>query len=417
MPVQLTQIVRAFKHRNYRLYYAGQSISLIGTWMQRIAMSWLVYRLTGSAFLLGVVGFAGQIPAFFLAPFTGVLIDRYNRHTILLITQALAMTQSLILAIAVLTDVISVTQIFVLSLGLGIVNAFDIPSRQSFLIDMVEKREDLGNAIALNSTMVNAARLIGPSIAGLLIAAVGEGICFLINAGSYIAVITALVFMHITPRPTISKSRDILAELREGFAYAFAVVPIRSVLLLLALVSLTGMPYSTLLPIFARNILHGGAHTLGFLMGAAGVGALVGALYLAARPSIHGLERIIGVAAAIFGAGLLTFAFSRIFWVSLVLMVLTGFGMMVQMASSNTVVQMTVDDDKRGRVMSLYTMAIMGKVPFGHLLAGTLASTIGAPRTLMIGGLSCPVGALIFATTLSAFRKFADNGSSDVVRR
>jgi MFS family permease len=313
--------------------------------------------------------------------------------------------------------VISVTQIFVLSICLGIVNAFDMPGRQSFLIDMVENREDLGNAIALNSALVNAARLLGPSIAGLLIAAVGEGICFLLNAVSYIAVITALWCMHIAPRPILAKSRAIVAEFREGFAYAFAAVPIRSILLLLALVSLAGMPYSTLLPIFAQNILHGGPLTLGFLMGAAGVGALGGAFYLAARPSIRGLQRLIGVAAAIFGAGLMAFSLSRIFWVSLVLMVLVGFGMMVQMASSNTVLQMTVDDDKRGRVMSLYTMALMGMVPFGHLLAGILASKIGAPRTLLIGGLSCMVGVLIFATTLSAFKELEDKDSSDVVRR
>jgi predicted MFS family arabinose efflux permease len=265
--------------------------------------------------------------------------------------------------------------------------------------------------------MVNAARLLGPSVAGMLITAVGEGVCFLINAVSYIAVITALWCMHIMPRQTIAKSRDMVAELREGFAYAFSAVPIRSILLLLALVSVTGMPYNTLLPVFARNVLHGGPHTLGFLMGAAGVGALVGTFYLASRPNIRGLERIISVAAAIFGAGLIAFSFSRVFWVSLVLMVFIGFGMMVQMASSNTVLQMTVDDDKRGRVMSLYTMALMGMVPFGHLLAGTLASKIGASETLMMGGLSCMAGALIFATALSAFRKLTDGDVADVVRR
>jgi MFS family permease len=403
--VQLTLIVRALKHKNYRLYYTGQGISLIGTWMQRIALSWLVYRLTGSAFLLGVVGFAGQIPTFFLAPFTGVLVDRYNRHTLLMITQILAMLQSLILAIAVLTDVISIKQIILLSIFIGVVNAFDMPGRQSFLIDIVEKREDLSNAIALNSSMVNAARLLGPSIAGVLISLVGEGMCFLLNAVSYVAVIAALWAMHLTPKPAVPKHAKILTELKEGFAYGFTSVPIRAVLLLLALVSLMGIPYTALMPIFARNILQGGPHTLGFLMGASGVGALIGALYLAARQRTAGLERIIALAAAVFGAGLIAFSLSRVFWVSLLLMVFTGFGMMVQMAASNTVLQMTVDDDKRGRVMSLYTMAFMGTVPLGSLFGGILASKIGAPNTLILGGIACILGSLLFSRQFPAFQK------------
>jgi MFS family permease len=403
--VQLTLIVRALKHKNYRLYYTGQGISLIGTWMQRIALSWLVYRLTGSAFLLGVVGFAGQIPTFFLAPFTGVLVDRYNRHTLLMITQILAMLQSLILAIAVLTDVISIKQIILLSIFIGVVNAFDMPARQSFLIDIVEKREDLSNAIALNSSMVNAARLLGPSIAGVLISLVGEGMCFLLNAVSYVAVIAALWAMHLTPKPAVPKHAKILTELKEGFAYGFTSVPIRAVLLLLALVSLMGIPYTALMPIFARNILQGGPHTLGFLMGASGVGALIGALYLAARQRTAGLERIIALAAAVFGAGLIAFSLSRVFWVSLLLMVFTGFGMMVQMAASNTVLQMTVDDDKRGRVMSLYTMAFMGTVPLGSLFGGILASKIGAPNTLILGGIACILGSLLFSRQFPAFQK------------
>ncbi len=403
--MQLTLIVRALKHKNYRLYYTGQGISLIGTWMQRIALSWLVYRLTGSAFLLGVVGFAGQIPTFFLAPFTGVLVDRYNRHTLLMITQILAMLQSLILAIAVLTDVISIKQIILLSIFIGVVNAFDMPGRQSFLIDIVEKREDLSNAIALNSSMVNAARLLGPSIAGVLISLVGEGMCFLLNAVSYLAVIAALWAMHLTPKRTVPKHAKILTELKEGFAYGFTSVPIRAVLLLLALVSLMGIPYTALMPIFARNILQGGPHTLGFLMGASGVGALIGALYLAARQRTAGLERIIALAAAVFGAGLIAFSLSRVFWVSLFLMVFTGFGMMVQMAASNTVLQMTVDDDKRGRVMSLYTMAFMGTVPLGSLFGGILASKIGAPNTLILGGIACILGSLLFSRQFPAFQK------------
>ena len=316
-------------------------------------MGWSVYRLTGSVFLLGVVGFAGKIPTFLLAPFTGVFVDRYSRHKVLIFTQILAMIQALILAIAVLTGIISVTQIALLSIFLGVINAFDMPCRQSFLIDIVEEREDLSNAIALNSSMVNAARLLGPSIAGMLIAAVGEGMCFPLNAASYVAVIAALWAMNIVPRRTVLKHAKILTELREGFAYAFTSSPIRSVLLLLALVSLMGMPYTALMPVFARNILQGGPHTLGFLMGASGVGALIGAIYPAARQRVAGLQKIIALAAAVFGAGLSAFSRSRVLWVSLVLMVFAGFGMMVHMAASNTVLQMTVDDDKRGRVMSL----------------------------------------------------------------
>jgi MFS family permease len=414
-PMQFKRILRALQHRNYRLFYAGQSISLIGTWMQRIAMSWLVYRLTGSTFLLGVVGFASQIPTFLLAPFTGVLIDRYNRHRILIITQTLAMIQALALALLILTKMISIPHIILLSVFIGLVNAFDMPARQSFLVDMVEEKEDLGNAIALNSSMVNAARLLGPSIAGMLIAAVGEGMCFLLNSVSYVAVIIALYAMKITPRPTIPKRTNMLMELREGFAYAFDSIPIRSVLMLLGLISLMGMPYSALMPVFAENILRGGPHTLGFLMGASGLGALSGAIFLAARQSVLGLEKVIILAATLFGAGLMAFALSRVLWLSLALMVLTGFGMMVQMAASNTVLQTRVDDDKRGRVMSLYTMAFMGTVPFGSLFAGSVASRIGAPNTLMIGGMVCILGACLFFRQLSSFSKIEGEGGAEVL--
>ncbi len=408
------RITRALHHPNYRLFFAGQSISLIGTWMQRIAMSWLVYRLTNSAFLLGVVGFSGQLPTFLLAPFTGVLVDRYNRHRMFIVTQALAMLQSLVLALLVLKEAVSVWHIISLSAFLGLVNAFDMPTRQSFIVEMVEKREDLGNAIALNSSMVNGARLLGPSIAGMLIAIVGEGLCFLLNSVSYVAVIAALWAMRLKPKQTLPRKTNVLMELIEGFAYAFGSLPIRSVLLLLALVGLLGMPYSALMPVFAREVLQGGPDILGFLMGASGIGALAGAIYLAARKSVIGLEKVIVLAAAIFGAGLMAFSLSRILWCSLALMVLTGFGMMVQMASSNTLLQTTVDDAKRGRVMSLHTMALMGTMPFGSLLAGSVASRIGAPHTFMIGGICCVVGACIFASKVSAFRKFAGDGPPDV---
>ena len=402
---RLNLIFRAFHSRNYRLFFGGQGISLIGTWLTQIATSWLVYRLTNSALLLGVVGFASQIPTFLLTSFAGVLVDRWNRHRILIITQTLSMIQSLTLAVLTLTGVITVLHIIVLCVFQGLINAFDVPARQSFVVEMVEKKEDLANAIALNSSMFNAARLLGPSIAGVLIASVGEGMCFLLDGISYIAVIGALLAMKISPKGIEPQRTDVLEGLKEGFTYAFGFAPIRSILLLIALVGLMGTPYIVLMPIFATEVLHGGPHTFGFLMGASGVGALVGAVYLASRKSVRGLGRIIALAACILGIGLIAFSLSHIFWFSLLMMLLTGFGMIVQMASSNTVLQTIVDDDKRGRVMSLYTMAFMGMSPFGSLLAGGVAREIGAPNTLLLGGIACVLGSLLFARKLPALRE------------
>jgi MFS family permease len=396
---------RALNHRNYRLFFGGQGISLIGTWMQQVAMSWLVYRLTNSAFLLGVTGFLGLIPTFLLAPFSGLLSDRLNRHRILIITQTLAMMQAFVLAILDLTALISVRYLILLILFLGFVNAFDAPARQAFVVDMVEKREDLPNAIALNSFLFNGARLVGPSIGGILISILGEGMCFLLNGFSFLAVIVALLAMKIKSKKTEAQRTQVWHSLKEGFTYAFGFTPIRSILFLLGLISLMGMPYTVLMPIFARDILHGGPHTFGFLMAASGVGAVAGAIYLASRRSVLGLGRIIVIASTIFGIGLITFSLSHIIWLSLLLLVLTGFGMMVQMASSNTILQTIVDDDKRGRVMSFYTMAFMGMAPFGSLLAGSLASQIGAPNTLFIGGASCILGSFMFAKQLPLIRK------------
>jgi MFS family permease len=373
--------------------------------MQRIALPWLVYSITGSAFLLGLVGFAGQIPTFLIAPFAGVLIDRWNRYVILIITQVLAMIQAFILAFLVLNKSIEVWEIILLSIFLGCINAFDMPARQSFVVDMIEKREDLGNAIALNSSMVNVARLLGPSIAGILIALTGEGICFLLNGISYIFVIVFLLMMVITPGKAKIQKTNVLHGLKEGFNYTFGFKPIRYIILLLALVSLMGMPYTVLMPVFAKNILHGGSHTFGFLMGATGIGALTGAIYMASRRSVLGLGKIIALFAAVFGAGIFAFSQSHYFVLSIVILLFTGFGMMMQMTSSNTVLQTIVDDDKRGRVMSFYTMAFMGTAPFGSLLAGSLASTIGAAATLMIGGISCIIGAIIFARQLPEIKK------------
>ena len=391
---------RSLSYRNYRLFFGGQSISLIGTWIQRIALPWLVYRLTGSAFLLGVVGFAGQIPTFILAPFAGVLADRWNRYRLLIATQVLFMIQALILSVLFFFGSIQVWQIVILSVIAGCINAFDVPSRQSFVIEMVGKKEDLGNAIALNSSMVNAARLLGPSIAGVLIASAGEGVCFLINGLSYIFVIISLLFMKGNFNTRKKPQSDIMKELKEGFAYTFGFVPIKAIILLLALASLVGMPYTVLMPVFAKEVLHGGSHTFGFLMASSGVGALIGALYLASKKNILGLCKLISLSAAIFGLGLVGFSFSRIFPLSLLLLVIVGMSMMLQMASSNTILQTIADDDKRGRVMSFYTMAFMGIAPFGSILAGSLASLIGVTYTLLGGGIICIAGALVFARKL-----------------
>jgi MFS family permease len=396
---------RALRHRNFRLFFGGQSISLIGTWMTRIATSWLVYRLTGSALLLGLVGFMGQIPTFLLAPFAGVWVDRLDRRQVLLWTQALAAAQSLLLAGLTLSHRITIGEILILSAFQGLINAFDMPGRQAFLVQMVEDRKDLGNAIALNSSMVNLARLVGPSLAGVVIAAFGEGYCFAIDGVSYFAVIASLALMQIKPLPGRgAAAAPMWAQLKEGWAYVSGFAPIRTILLLFALVSLMGMPFVVLMPIFASQVLHGGPHTLGLLMGASGVGALVSALSLAVRKTVLGLGRMIPIAAASFGAGLILFGLSRVMWFSMLMMLLTGFGMMQGMAASNTIVQTLVPEDRRGRVMSYYTMAFVGMAPFGSLLAGGLAHWLGAPRTVMITGSVVILGAIWFATRLKAIR-------------
>ncbi len=398
-------MLRALRHRNYRLFFGGQSVSLIGTWMTRLATSWLVYRLTHSALLLGLVSFAGQIPTFLLAPFAGVWVDRWNRHRVLVVTQVLAMLQSFALAALALANIITVWDVLWLSLFQGLINAFDMPARQAFVVQMVEDRRDLGNAIALNSSMVNMARLIGPSLAGMVIAAVGEGYCFLIDGISYLAVIASLLLMNITALPKSRAPRSTFSELRDGWNYVSGFAPIRSILLLLGLVSLMGMPYAVLMPIFAGKILGGGPHTLGFLMGAVGVGALTGAFRLAARRSVLGLGRLTAISAAVFGAGLVAFSRSHWLWLSLILMFVVGIGMMQQMASSNTILQTIVEEDKRGRVMSYYAMAFTGMAPFGSLLAGTVANRIGAPDTLLITGACCVAGAIWFARELPEIRR------------
>lgn len=384
----LGRALRAFRHRNFRLFFSGQAISLIGTWMQRVALSWLVYRLTDSAFALGLVSFMSQFPSFLLAPLGGVLADRWDRRRLVIITQVLFMLQAAVLAALVLAGSITVWQIVVLATVLGTITGFDIPARQSLLVELVEGPEDLANAIALNSSFFNAARLIGPAVAGVLIGWVGEGLVFAADAVSYIAVLAGLLAIELPPRARPAERTPVLRTLREGFSYSFGFAPIRAILILLAMLSLLGMPYVVLMPIFASDILRGGPGTLGFLVSAAGLGALGGALYLAARSTVRGLGKVILACSTIFGIGLIAFAVSRSVWLSGLMLLATGFGMMVATASSNTILQTIVDDDKRGRVMSLYTMAFMGMAPFGGLIAGTLASRIGASNTVLVGGLA-----------------------------
>ncbi len=401
----LRSIGRALRHRNYRLFFSGQSLSLIGTWLTRIATSWLIYRLTGSALLLGVLGFAGQIPTFLLSPLAGVLVDRWDRHRVLVITQVVAMIQSGCLAALALAGVIQVWHVVALSVFQGILNAFDMPARQALVVEMVEDRADLPNAIALNSSMVNAARLIGPSVAGLLIAGVGEGYCFLVDAVSYLFVIASLLMMRIKRRVIAPRSSRVLAEFKEGFSYVARFSPIRSVLLLLAVVSLMGTPYTVLLPVIAKEVLGGGPNTLGALTAVSGLGALGGALYLASRRTVLGLGRIITGSAAVFGLGLIAFSRSEALWLCLPMMFVTGGGMMLQMAASNTILQTIVDEDKRGRVMSLFNMAFFGTVPFGSLIAGVLATRLGAQNTILIGGVACVFAAGIFLRGLPELRR------------
>ncbi len=410
---------RALRHRNFRLFFGGQTISLIGTWMTRIATSWLVYRLTGSALLLGTVSFAGQIPTFLFAPFAGVWVDRLNRRQVLVWTQTLAMIQSFLLAALTLSGHITIELILILSVMQGLINAFDMPGRQAFMVQMVVDRADLGNAIAINSSMVNVARLIGPSLAGMLIAATSEGWCFLIDGISYIAVIASLLMMRLNVAAARRAATSTLTELKEGWSYVSGFLPIRTILTLFAVVSLMGMPFVVLMPIFAARVLHGGPHTLGFLMGAMGVGALVSALSLAARKSVRGLIRMIPVAAAVFGLGLIGFGLSHVFWLSMLMVLVAGMGMMQGMAASNTIIQTLVHEDKRGRVMSYYTMAFVGMAPFGSLLAGALAHVIpptpiwivsgmvlaGAQWTVIVNGVVVVLGSAWFVTQLPALRR------------
>jgi MFS family permease len=394
--------LRALRHRNFQLFFSGQLISLIGTWMQSVAQAWLVYRLTGSSLLLGAVGFASQIPVFLVAPFGGMAADRVDRQRLVIATQTASMVLAAIMAWLKLTDRIHVWHIFVLASLLGVVNAFDIPGRQAFLVDMVGK-EDLMNAIALNSSMFNGARVIGPAIAGILVVKIGEGWCFAANALSYVAVIVGLLMMHVRSAPRAGKNSP-LEDMIEGFRWVNQTKVIRALLLLLGLISLVGMPYTVLMPVFADRILHGGARGLGILMGATGVGALLGALTLASKEGVKGLGRWVAIACASFGISIFLFSFSRHFWLSAVLLLPAGYSMMLEMACSNTLIQTMVPDRLRGRVMALYSMMFMGMAPFGALFGGALADRVGAPVTVAVGGVACVLGAIWFGRGLPELR-------------
>jgi MFS family permease len=395
---------RAFSHRNYRLFFAGQGMSLIGTWMQQIAMSWLVYRLTGSPALLGLIGFVTMTPMFLVTSVAGVFVDRWNRRRLLLLTNLLAMIQAAILGVLTLTGYIAVWHIFSLGFCLGFVNAFDMPTRQAFVINMVEGKEDLNNAIALNSAMFNGARLVGPALAGLTVAVFGEGICFLINSLSFLAIILALLAMRIVP--TAKKATESLPfeGFKEGYRYVFGFLPVRYCILLLALMNLIGMQYATLMPVFARDVLHGGAHTLGFLVSASGVGALLSALYFASRKSVIGLERFAAIAPGLFGCANMVFSFSRSVTLSLFAMVVSGAGMMTALLACNTIIQTVVEEDKRGRVMSFHAMASVGTMPFGSLIAGIVAAHLGAPHAVLISAGCCVMGSFFFVRKVRSVR-------------
>lgn len=396
---------RALRYRNYRLFFVGQGLSLIGTWIQQTGEVWLAYRLTHSAFALGVVGFASQIPTFLLASFAGTWIDRANKHRLVTIAQVLAMGQAFALAALVLTHHITYHRLILLALLSGAIDALEIPSRQSFVIEMVDDPADLPNSIALNSSLVNAARLIGPAIAGLLIGVVGEGWCFFINGVSYLGIIISLLAMRLTSTRRAPPQTDLWHALKEGVAYAAGSVPIVTLLSALAVISLLGSSYTVLIPIFAAQVLHGGAHTLGFLMAASGMGAMIGALYLASRKSVIGLGRIIGTGMSLFGAGLVAFSLSKWFWLSWTMMLAAGFGMMIATASINTMLQTIVEPDKRGRVMAFFTTAFIGMAPLGNFAGGSLASRIGAPESVCLAGALCLVAALWYIRYLPILRR------------
>ncbi len=391
----LPATLRTLRYRNMQLFFSGQTISLVGTWMQNVAQAWLVYRLTGSSVLLGLVSFAGQIPVFLAAPLAGIVADRFRRHRVVIATQTTSMLLAFALAALTLTGTVRIWHIFVLAALAGVVNAFDIPARQALIVDMVS-REDLMNAIALNSSMFNASRIVGPAVAGLLVASIGEGWCFFVNGVSYIAVIVGLLFIKVAAHKPVKQPGSPLEDVIEGFRFVIGSPPIHYLMILLGILSLTGMPITVLMPIFADQILHGGARGLGILMCASGIGALAGALLLASRETVRGLGRWAAISAGAFGVSLIIFAVSRSFWLSCALLLPVGFAMMLEMGSSNTLIHTMSPDHLRGRVMSVYSMMFMGMAPIGALLAGVTAGRWGAPATVAGGGVVCILAATVF---------------------
>ncbi len=395
---------RAFNNRNYRLFFAGQGLSLIGTWMQSIAMSWLVYRLTGSATLLGLISFVGMSPMFFVPSLAGVFVDRWNRRRVLMLTNLFALVQASALGALTISGHVAVWHIFVLGICQGLTNAFDMPTRQAFVVDLVEEKKDLTNAIAFNSAMFNGARLVGPALAGITVAAFGEGICFLLNALSFLAIIVALLAMRIKPRARKRATGRPFEDFKEGFRYAFSFMPIRYYILIVTTMTLLGTQHTTLMPVFAKDVLHGGAHTLGFLVSASGIGALLSALGFAVRKSVIGLEKFASGALGLFGCANIVFSFSHNMTISFVAMIVSGIGMMTVLLSCNTMLQTIAPEEKRGRVMAFHTMASVGVFPFGSLIAGTAAAKFGAPHVVLISGACCLAGALIFVRSGSSLR-------------
>lgn len=401
----MRRATRSLRARNFRLYFTGQGVSLIGTWMQRVAMGWLAYRLTESALVLGLVGFAGRIPTLVLAPFAGVAADRWDRRRILYVTQLLSMLQAVVLAALVLGGVVEIWHVLALATFLGVLDSFDIPARQSFFVQLIDDPEDLGNAIALNSSVFNVARLIGPAVAGALIAAVGEGLVFALNGLTYFSMLLALFLMRVQPTTTENGGTGVLRNLREGFDFAWRFPAIRAVLMLVTTISFFAVPFVVLMPVFATEVLGGGPGTLGILMTVQGVGALAGALFLAARPTTTGLGPLIATASALFGGGLLLFGASSSLWLSLPVLAVAGFGLMVQSAASNTFLQSIVGEAMRGRIMSLYTMAFIGTLPLGSLYAGWMAEHVGAQTTVVVGGVIAISAATYFRTRLPVLRR------------
>ena len=396
---------RALRHRNYRIYFIGQIGSLLGTWIQFVAMNWLVYRMTGSPLLLGLTGFINQIPILFLGPVAGLVADRVNRRRLLLITQSLAMIQAFTLAMLAFSGILQVWHVILLAGLLGIVNAFDVPGRQSFIVQMIGDKQDLPNAIALNSLTMNATRLVGPALGGFLVVGLGEAWCFLLNGFSFLAILIALGSTRIQDSGVVRKTHSAWRDLRDGFHYTFGYMPIRTLLLQLSIISFMAMPYTVMMPLFAGDVFGGTARTFGTLVGSAGFGAIIATLYLASRRSVKGLASVIAIAPMICGVALMLFSQSRILWLSHVLMVFIGFGIICHAASINTILQSVVDDDKRGRVMSFYTMCFVGTAPLGSLALGQLAHLIGVPNTFLLAGAVCLLAGVVFYLRLDTWRQ------------